>query len=442
MSVLNYAKFAGLHNQRNQSLAPISTKRQKKKKQQQQEVGTTSSSASVETLNNKQHHQLSPYQLHSHDDQQQQQQTTTNINKFELKLQCKYKLTEVSDVSFNELVTHIAGGLSSSSSNDKDDIRRRAGRSSKLSPQRKLERGKRWIELEEYDDSSSELEVAKSLDNRLVQSQCPAPAQRALWQALLTKRCSNQPTGLLADDPLILKLDDSSSSSQQVTSANELMSSAPFVRSDTSSGYDEEPHRAKRNQKRDTLDTAIDPQSMATPLESSIGEQISVNCSTVSAFLLEYHNNNWQPSAFSELEQTSQVSPLSVSQPQQCFNEDQALMRRRLIISGKHQQPSGNEDQTVVNQRQHFQQSQQRQRQSNLRQVAYLSLLDQKWLAVNQREQPGKLWSEAASADSSESLSQQQQQQNLLTPPLLEWFINNQEVSIANSFHTNTTSGD
>lgn len=177
--------------------------------------------------------------------------------------------------------------------------------------------------------------------------------------------------------------------------------------------------------------TADHPQS--THLELPEGALLTLNCTTLGAIVHEQAlggDSNWPlaPSrrVFHAADEANREPPPTIDY---CADP---MSRRRTLISGKHQ-TSANE----------------RRGQRVAHQIAYIILesattSDYESSRLRGRPQSDNNLSAAELAQTSasgvtkssaqlDSWQQQQQQQHsdqLLAPPLLEWFINNQEVSV------------
>lgn len=288
------------------------------------------------------------------------------VDKLELKLECKYKLTEVSDVTFNE--------MSLSQTNVASKPFRRRKRASDG------EEEERWM--------SPASRLSKTADNRVLQWTSPASA-RDLRLALAGTRAASDACRvggpvLVPDDPLI------------VESRRE-----PLV-----SEFEELNLRARRRRLSEN------------ELDNSLGQLISVACSTISAIL---NSDSGEPS---KAEQAKPVTGYCAD----------AAARKRLLISGKHQL-AANEDPAGANLIQRARKVQHKTTKER-HQLALVSLSESELLdqIANVRSLGNKkLAPEQNHAESWKShlvvSAHKQDEHELLAPPFLEWFINNMEVS-------------
>lgn len=354
-----------------------------------------------------------------------------------LRLECRYKLTEVSDVTFNEL--RVSGrpsapsGGPSSSGGDTLERRRRSS-----NQWRHFELTSADINVESSPRRATDLKLFKSHTNQVMQSNCPA-RRRDLMLLLQPKRSSSKRSacrlGLLAlqrEDPAILA-DESDSSADPTHEPLQLMNSQ-------------------------------------SPPELPIGSTLSVNCSTLGALSWSplassvsssvSTSPSWSTFARGRSVSTATDNELQAPHQQRSYCDDQEA-RRRLLISGKHPWPSsGPLDQVVANQRSRSSSLLQQQPNNRRDHVAYVTLdptttntiassaqANSKKRQQQQQSHDSNLLDdklslppEFAAADSSNFGSQQQDQlhnnneqtddsSDWLAPPLLEWFINDQEVS-------------
>lgn len=418
-----------------------------------------------------------------------------------LKFQCKYRLTEVSDVTFNELVARqVALSAASSDEPDKkqpypagpDKERRSSAGGSRESTGRNAiaaDHQQVWPEVgpKRLSAGPEVVRLLKSADNQVTQSKCPANKAgllRALRSSILDgtdsrQSCERGLQELHYDDPLIVLAEATTTR----PTSTKLAKLAPPAEA-TEAGEDlqdighdgeldsGEPRRRKRQLER------------AETNEYSADENISINCSTISALLVgDEHrragfarrmllNEDTYDEPTEEWKSGLTLSP-SQLQPGYCGDP---LVRRRSLISGRYYTQSnkpglvhpddleGIVALTMTNKsrpdeggqplmylaagmkssskaaRQHHQQQHQQRQIANKLQVAYLSLTaEQRWSLGGDPMSPERtlntkgvaaklaaagLGSGPINADSPDSL-----ENGALVPPLLEWFINNQEVS-------------
>ena len=403
-------------NQRNQSQSS-----KWRRQQQRRAAGPSATSASADQ-SAPQLGQMSPYQLQRRAD------------RLELSLQCKYKLTEVSDVTFNELVAREPAasspvGSEAAPGQPAEPLAAELAEQSGVADQeaaattdsRLAHQPAGWMAQE------SGLILGKSAHNQVTQSESPASG-RQLWLALQALKSGAQDACqlasslvLLPDDPLIVEPDGDDS---------------------------EEPLAGGARGRRQLVKGG------------SAGDLISANCSTIGALLAQAAPSpSKRPLVGGRRRRPNngQVEPVS-------YCGDQ-VARGRPVVSGKYQP---NEDRNF-NQRQQspgrplggF--ARQQAAQSGARYVAYLSLAgvssatatatadkDGKARADGSssgaepggglRTAAGQQRAPGTSADSSRSSAPPflqpapapgwpDAEEALLAPPLLEWFINNQEVS-------------
>lgn len=332
-----------------------------------------------------------------------------------MRLQCKYKLTEVSDLTFNELL-----------------VRQPTFVAPVAGDGREIQARKRLLGRRRLGSATADVVVAVSKlpDNRLSQSKCPAERnelQAALFAGDGMSRrpdaeCRLGQLALQPDDPLIVELAHTETDSVSTSS-----STLSEVENPDESDDDE-----NRRRRRQVIG--------APGLELSVGELISANCSTISALLL----------GADELATTGGRAGI-------CSD---AEARRRSLISGKYQTRA--EQDSMANQRApqqqqqqtHWtlrpisgraQQQQQQQPPTSAKLSSQLMLTQRQFESLSRGHQQQRheindsRTTESSSSSGAEStlfLSGGFRSSETTTtagqleaPPLLEWFINNQEVS-------------
>lgn len=489
----------------------------------QSHVKPNTSQASNNQQQNLNRPHLSPYLS-----QQQQQQKAKHKQKqhqplLQLKLQCKYKLTEVSDVTFNELLARqvvsqaadsAETSLESESESGKLLVSSSDGRKkSKLVSQqisREFQNGddewlaaartsgrrrRRWIQDGNSKAAQDLFTISKSTDNQVTQSKCPA-SQGELLQALASSPlarssdiCRVGVSPLILDDPLIVELNEIKSnigenplvesSSNSIMGLSEVTLAELEAESETDTNKrisHEEDYESKGRlaRKVEFISAKRADNSNQVPSQNVVsnGENINllksnhntlrVNCLTLGALLGE----------------ADEILASSSSAGSFCKN---AFDRRRALISGKYQlynhalglnenslssssSPANSNRLRPFSHRLGTSNSYNNNNNNNgssNKQADLLSYLSLEGLtsgdtfgnATKQEQQAATELQEKISnyyngdehnlganwpiivADSSasnelSSIGGETQRWQLLAPPLLEWFINNQEVSL------------
>lgn len=391
---------------------------------------------------------------------QYQRQPTTNSyyhpdtqfsqrNQFAFKIQCKYKLTEVSDVTFNELVITQQ---STQLQRDADPLLRKSSRS-----QRKLVTTEKRRK-EELDKNfrfkrrspNQDVKVAKSTtSHQVLQTKYPANHKSLLNYLFYSKQnnqddqCKLGSLALFQDDPILLE------NSIIIGQQDSTMTTTKVVNDSLDDDDDNNNNRNRRNDDMDDNeqygnydDEDDDGDDIAQ--KHSIGDKISVNCSTISGL------NDEQI-----MTTTKQQNKLAFCyEPQRrvslASGSSGVVINRGDIVAANEQQQrffssspssswlsSANNLQTTFSSSRDYIGTTNNDNNHHTRQrgfsasVAYLSL-DGPILAANEETTTRGLELDALSqpittttttADSSDTTT-------LLAPPLLEWFINNQEVSV------------
>lgn len=398
----NYSQFIATTLQ-SQDLAPPPGQRAAAKSGQLAGAGQTSAAAGYQSQSERQLRLL-----HQHQQQQQQQP----LRHHQLRLQCKYRLTEISDVTFNELVAVAAptvgdgnragpgtggrqelGPLRATGDSDSDRRRRRrqAGdySSASYAP----------MPVARPPDLAGSIRVSRTLTNQIVQDKCPA-SERGLRRSLGARSatvpsagCSLGSLALQPDDPLI---------------------SAP----------------AASDRQPDFGQTTADATGVAGGLlELKMGQLVALNCLTIAALTRssrttierdrdnnEHNQDNIDATDDDDDDDNEQnyrfgSRPTALAgQTGVCLDE---AARRRLLVSGKSQvadqiDTTGGSNNSRNNSR------------PAIRLVAQLVLAagqDSLLQLVSAAPAP------PLGAQSPRHLAPS------AAPPLLEWFINNQEVS-------------
>lgn len=351
----------------------------------------------------------------------------SSVSYQQLRLQCKSKLTDISDLTFNEMWVRQKLPQTSSQAHHSrsEEAAATTTTTSRSSTRRRL--------TDATPTSGSLVSLGRLPDQRLGQSKCPA--KRAELQAGLRGGgsgggdCRLGQLALQPDDPLIVEAE----AVDQWSAAAERTSEAASTLSEVASPDDEdeeesEPSRRRRRRRRQVIGG----------VELSIGDAISVNCSTIS-------------------------SVLAGDEASICSDSE---ARRRSAISGKYQLAhESHPDALAANQRpqqqqqQHWMRSsgwignrggqqQQQQQSSGGKLVSQLMLTEEQLESLAASSQPANDSAAAAttggaSHEAESTLSsggggggttaadktKANGEQRLEAPPLLEWFINNQEVS-------------
>ena len=300
-----------------------------------------------------------------------------------LRVDCKYKLTEASEVTFNELV--VAQQLARPS---RQPAREAANRRSAAT-------SGAWL-----GEPSPSL---KLVGQQLLQANCPA-GPGDLWRAIRGLRsraaCRLGALAMGPDEPLIVA------------------GSSPL---EQEFGLGAELELGERRRRR------RQPGSAERHLEAPVGSVLRLNCSTIGALeqvaqVSDYNDDELSiGGAAAEDAADSAHRHWHQSHLATGYCNDTTL-RRRSLISGRFQ--STNEPEVgapgPLNQRRPAATA--TMSKGRTAQVAYLSL-------GSPTPWPSGPPSRQTAADSSDDTSNRRR--DLVAPPLLEWFINNQEVSCA-----------
>lgn len=389
--------------------------------------------------------QLSPQHLHSRQQRLQQQQRT-GLD-FKIKLQCKYKLTEVSEVSYNELVVRQM----EASRPILMPVESNGGRAKRKLTTERTQTFDRRQPAQRWTKSASEslVRVGKLAGNQVTQSKCPAGSgqlRRAVYnQTLAANACRLGSLALLPDDPVLVAAETTELPQDNLDEDEE----AAALAADEQDGETSEERKLLKVTSVQASSSSDSSAASQQELNLSVGDSISVNCSTISALsssaaaTFQAADSAQQQQDYNQPDESEYWPSTSVGAF--CNNQKE---RSRSVISGKYHT---NEEQDQ-NQRSFSASASNRQpvlvgqstashhKQHQLKHVAYLSLqTDKLWIGGGQAlgasatqlaglVAPHQSFSPTKQATNAESAEQNYNHQSL-APPLLEWFINNQEVS-------------
>lgn len=321
----------------------------------------------------------------------QRQQLIAAAAHSQLRLQCLYKLSEVSDVTFNELVVRAP------------DVARQP-----LAHHPSQSHRGRWTK-----SRVSGARVHKSPSTNQV-LQRPVPANARLLRVALRSAedaCERGALALQPEDPVLVAV---SSASQRTADKQAAAGNGDNERLGDDDGDDNvesERRRKRRGQLADEQDTgrrALHSSSRAL----SVGDAISVDCATIGALLLNadaVDDNAVETAAAAANDNDNDEGDEQVGGQYYCADK---AARRRALVSAR--APAADLAASQLIYEQHLRQ-QHNNNYANNRLVAYLSLTSAATSAPN-NSRAHKHTARFVSADASHA------------PALLEWFINNQEV--------------
>lgn len=318
-----------------------------------------------------------------------------------LKLECKYKLTEVSDVTFNELLV-AAGPIRGDKVAGGRQRARRHQPSTAKSHRRSSPRALRALRAPP--------ELIKSPDNQILQAR---PGELDLGSLRSHAATCGSSAGVQLDDPVMIWRHGPNSTSDEPDEVDEVQDD------DDDEGL---PLPARRPKQQHTGDR------MAA-LEVPVGSTLAVECATLAELTVG--------------RRTSTRADQSQEERGHFCGDWQA--RRKSLISGRYQLTAAAGEEPAANSNNNNNRSSfGANRPTNRQQlVAYVSLparlLSAEGEDDNQHDGDGDGQIDAADSpklDEDPQLQLQPQQttreasrDELLAPPLLEWFVNHQEVS-------------
>lgn len=333
---------------------------------------------------------LSPYQLQS-------QPKQPDPSQLELRIQCKYKLAEVSEVTFNELAI---GG--------------QARRKWSAGSRKQAAGGQRQRRA-----TRPEVRLNKSSSShQVIQSKSPASARSLAnflqnhYYANIEQQCNLGSLALLPDDPVLVEVENltgelEANDELQDDSTTELVADQSVgdslsVDCSTVSGLlptrvaQQRSWRMFRGQCEVKLASFPDGQAtrrrLLQPISTTAGQQQYLNKNLMSPGTLDNNNNNHNNGLANEEEDSDPVGP-----------DQRVPANQRQLLTG-HAVARGPA-------------------------AAYL-WLDRAITPIGDNQEQRSPTPTTTTADSSTS-----EPNPLLAPPLLEWFINNQEVSVHSLYY-------